>query len=201
MINLKRVAKEIKNIGLYDLILQDVQKIAGKSSVSEDEIIEIIQKHPEILQAYKELNVEYNIGNIHLRDIDLEKVPKECYEDAKAVNENLAKLREIEKYTLPFENSPTLVYIFSIEFFLIFSVQYLIVLLNLKEYQLYIYALFLSSILFAWWYAKRVKERYKTNSALFEKLYNQTLAMIEKLEAKGCISKDSLWIMECDEHV
>ncbi len=61
MIDLKRVALEIKSIGLYDLVLQDVQKIAGKSRVDED----------EILEDYKQINVEYNLSNIHLRDREI----------------------------------------------------------------------------------------------------------------------------------
>lgn len=50
MTNLKRVALEIKTVGLYDLILQDVQKIAGKSKLSEKEIEHILIEHPEILE-------------------------------------------------------------------------------------------------------------------------------------------------------
>ena len=46
LIHLKRVANEIKNIGLYDLVLQDVQKIAGATKVSEDQILEIMAKEP-----------------------------------------------------------------------------------------------------------------------------------------------------------
>ena len=42
MTHLPRVALEIKTVGLYDLILQDVQKIAGKSKVDKDEILENI---------------------------------------------------------------------------------------------------------------------------------------------------------------
>jgi len=181
--------------------LQDVQKIAGKNRVDEDEIIEIIKTNPEILKDYKQLNVEYNIGNIHIRDIDINSLPDKCKELAKEVNSNLAHLREIEKYTLPFEQSPTLVYIFSIEFFLIFSVQYLIVLLNLKKWQLLIYGIFLSSIIYAWFYAKKVKKRYDINSKIFEKEYQETLDKIAKLEELGCIKKDDLWIMDSDEHI
>ena len=70
MIHLKRVALEIKTVGLYDLILQDVLKIADKKRVSEDEILEIIKENPAILDEYKQINVEYNLSNIHLRDID-----------------------------------------------------------------------------------------------------------------------------------
>jgi hypothetical protein len=195
------VAKEIKYVGLYDLILQDTQKIAGKNRLSEDEIIEIMKQNPQILEDYKQVNVEYNVGNIHLKDINIDDIDDKCKTKAQEVNDNLKHLREIEKYTLEFEQSPTLVFLFSIEFFLIFSVQYLIVLLNLKEWQLLIYAVFLSSIFVAWWYAKKVKKIYIKNNGIFEEKYKDTLNIIAELEQDGCLKKDDLWIMENDEHV
>ena len=201
MIHLKRVALEIKTVGLYDLILQDVLKIADKKRVDEDEILEIIKSHPQVLEDYKQINVEYNLSNIHLKDIDLSVVCDECQDDAKQINKNLQKLREIEKYTLDFEQSSTLVIIFSLEFFLLFSVQYFIVLLDLKEWQWYIYAVFASSILFAYLYAQKEKKIYAKNDALYEELYEITLELIEKLEDKKCLNKSDLIIQECEEHV
>jgi hypothetical protein len=201
LIHLPRVALEIKTVGLYDLILQDVQKIAGKSRVSEDEILEILQTHPEVLEEYKQVNVEYNLSNIHLKDIDLEKVDATCKDDAKKINENLQHLREIEKYTLDFEQSSTLVIIFSIEFFVLFSVQYFIVLLDLKEWQWWIYGMFALSIVVAWWYANKERNVYAINNEIFEKKYEQTLKMIAELEEKGCLKKSDLIIQECEEHV
>ncbi len=201
MIHLKRVALEIKTVGLYDLILQDVQKIAQKNSVSEDEIIEIIKTNPQILEDYKQLNVEYNLSNIHLRDIDIESLEESCKQKAKEVNKNLAHLREIEKYTLDFEQSSTLVIIFSIEFFVLFSVQYFIVLLDLKEWQWWIYSVFALSIVVAWWYAKKEQKLYAKNSAVFEEMYEKTLKLLEELEEQGCIKKEDLIIQECEEHV
>ena len=201
LIHLERVALEIKNVGLYDLILQDVQQIAGKKRLSEDEIIEIIQTHPEILEAYKQLNVEYNISNIHIRDIDLETLDEACKEEAKAVNANLARLREIEKYTLDFEQSATLVIIFSVEFFVLFSVQYFIVLLDLKTWQWWIYGFFALSIVAAYIYAKKEQKKYAHFSAEYETLYEKTLKMIDRLEENGCIKRADLIIEECEEHV
>jgi len=201
LIHLKRVALEIKTVGLYDLILQDVLKIADKKRVDEDEILEIIKSHPQVLEDYKQINVEYNLSNIHLKDIDLSVVCDECQDDAKQINKNLQKLREIEKYTLDFEQSSTLVIIFSLEFFLLFSVQYFIVLLDLKEWQWYIYAVFASSILFAYLYAQKEKKIYAKNDALYEELYEITLELIEKLEDKKCLNKSDLIIQECEEHV
>ena len=201
MIHLNRVALEIKTIGLYDLVLQDVQKIADKSKVSENEILEIMQHNPQILEDYKQINVEYNLSNIHLRDIKLNDIDEACKNEAKFINENLTHLREIEKYTLDFEQSSTLVIIFSVEFFVLFSVQYFIVLLDLKEWQLWIYSVFASSIVFAWWYAKKQQKKYAENSKIFEEKYEKTLEMIVQLEEKGCIQKADLIIEECEEHV
>jgi len=201
LIHLDRVALEIKTVGLYDLILQDILKIANKKRVNEDEILEIIDKNPELLEDYKQLNVEYNLSNIHIRNIDVKSLGDEYHERAKKVNENLDKLREIEKYTLDFEQSSTLVIIFSVEFFVLFSVQYFIVLLDLKEWQIPIYAFFATSILFAWLYAKKQRKLYEKNTLIFEKMYTQTLKMIDTLETKGVLKKEKLIIQECEEHV
>jgi len=201
LIHLPRVALEIKTVGLYDLVLQDVQKIAGKTRVNEDEILEILKTHPQILEDYKQINVEYNLSNIHLKDIELQKIDTQCQEEAKKINENLNHLREIEKYTLDFEQSATLVIIFSIEFFVLFSVQYFIVLLDLKEWQWWIYGVFALSIAVAWWYAKKQQKLYAINNEIYEKKYEETLKMIADLEEKGCIKKSDLIIAECEEHV
>jgi len=201
LIHLKRVTNEIKTIGLYDLVLQDVQKIAGKTRLTEDEILEIMQKNPQILEDYKQINVEYNLSNIHLRDIDISKLKESCKENSKKINQNLTKLKELEPYTLDFEQSSTLVIIFSIEFFVLFSVQYFIVLLDLKEWQLLIYSLFASSIAIAYWYAKKEQKKFTLNSKIFEEKYKETQNMIIQLEKEGCIKKSDLIINSCDEHV
>jgi len=201
LIHLDRVALEIKTVGLYDLILQDVLKIADKKRVNEDEIIEIINENPNILDDYKQLNVEYNLSNIHLRDIEETKVQEQYKSDVKKINENLNKLREIEKYTLDFEQSSTLVIIFSLEFFVLFSVQYFIVLLDLKDWQWWIYGVFASSVLFAWAYAQKEKKLYAKNSLIYEELYIETLLELERLEGLGVIKKSELIIEECEEHV
>ena len=201
MTHLPRVALEIKNIGLYDLVLQDVQKIAGKTRVNEDEILEIINTHPEILEDYKQINVEYNLSNIHIRNIDTKTLNDKCKAKAEQVNKNLEQLREIEKYTLDFEQSSTLVIIFSIEFFVLFSVQYFIVLLDLKEWQWWIYSFFAMSIVAAWIYAKKEQKKYAKNSEIYYKKYDETLKLISELEEQGCIKIDDLIIKDCEEHV
>ena len=201
LINLSRVAREIKTVGLYDLVLQDVQRVAGKNRVSEEEILHILDENPQLLEDYMQTNVEYNLSNIHLRDINVSDLKDDCKQKAQEVNANLAKLKELEKYTLDFEQSATLVIIFSIEFFVLFSVQYFIVLLNLKEWQGWIYSLFASTVALAYWYGKKQSRLYAKNKKIYDALYIQTLGLIEELEDAECIKKSELMIEECEEHV
>jgi len=201
LIYLERVAEEIRTIGLYDLVFQDVQKVAKKRKITKDEILEIIDKNPQILEDYKQINIEYNISNIHIKDINIDNLKDECRDSAKNINKKLNYLREIEKYTLDFEQSSTLVIIFSIEFFVLFSVQYFIVLLDLKEWQMLIYSIFASSVIIAWWYARKERKKYEKNSAIYKKEYEKTLKLIDELESSKCIKKSDLIIEECEEHV
>jgi len=201
MTNLQRVAKEIKDVGLYDLILQDVQKIAGKRKLTTQEILEIMDKNPQILEEYKQVNIEYNLSNIHIDKIENSKINEEHHKDIEKINKNLKEIKEIEKYTLDFEHSSTLVIIFSIEFFVLFSVQYFIVLLNLKEYQLWIYGLFASSILFAWAYANKQRKLYALNSKKFDLLYKETKTLLDDLEKKNIIKRDEIYEESSQQHV
>ncbi len=201
MIYLQRVATEIKDIGLYDLVLQDVQRLLGKNKPTVEEILNIMDEYPQILEDYKQINVEYNIGNIHLKNIDISNIDEKYKDDVKKINNNLDTLREIEKYTLDFEQSSTLVIIFSIEFFVLFSVQYFIVLLDLKEWQTLIYSLFATSIAIAYWYGKKEQKKYQINNAKFEKIYDETLQLLDKLEEEGVVKKEDLIITECEDHI
>ncbi len=201
MLSIKRAAKEIKDVGFYNNILDDIERFLGKKKPTLEEIEEVLKSNKEILNSYKQLNVEYNLSNIHLRNIDIKNLNSECKELAIKINKNLDRLREIEKYTLDFEQSSTLVIIFSVEFFVLFSVQYFIVLLNLKEWQWWIYSFFALSIIIAWLYAKREKAKFEKYNSEFEVLYDKTLDLIESAEAKGCIKKDDLIIESSDEHV
>ena len=201
LINLDRVALEIKTVGLYDLVLQDVQRDAGKNRVSEDEIKEIMSKNPQILEDYMQTNVEYNLSNIHLKNIPLDDLKDENKQKAQKINENFKELKALEKYTLDFEQSATLVIIFSIEFFVLFSVQYFIILLDLKEWQWWIYGLFASTVVYAWLYARKESRLFDKNNAIFQQMHKDTLVLLNDLENDGVIDKKDLMIGESDEHI
>ncbi|SFV71709.1 hypothetical protein MNB_SV-13-1102 [hydrothermal vent metagenome] len=201
MLNKARMINEILHVGLYDLVLQDVQKITDKEKPTKEELEKALEDEPQILRDYMQTNVEYNLSNIHLKNIDIDSFDVSAKEKALKINNNLDTMRKIEKYTLDFEHSSTLVLIFSLEFFILFSVQYFIVLLSLKEWQWWIYAFFSLSIVVAWWYAKKQKKKYEVNSAKYNELYEETLKLIDELEKEGHIEKNKLYIDESDEHI
>ncbi|MBA1421378.1 MAG: hypothetical protein FAF03_11225 [Epsilonproteobacteria bacterium] len=126
MLNKERMINEILHIGLYDLVLQDVQKIVGKEKPTQEELEKVLEIEPQILRDYMQTNVEYNLSNIHVKNIDTNLLDVSAKEKAEKINKKLDFMRDIEKYTLDFEHSSTLVLIFSVEFFVLFSVQYFI---------------------------------------------------------------------------
>lgn len=103
---------EILHVGLYDLVLQDVQKLVGKEKPSKEELEEVLDKEPNILRDYMQTNVEYNLSNIHLKNIESADLEPSIKEKAERINSNLDTMRALEKYTLDFEHSSTLVLIF-----------------------------------------------------------------------------------------
>jgi ribosomal protein S16 len=175
MVDYKRAAEEINTIGLYDPVLQEALKIADKRALDREEIVYLLENNKELLESYKNLNLEYNISNIHIEDFEIDtKSPEKLHK----INQNLQFLRENEKYTINFEQSTTLITVMSIEFFVLFSVQYFIVLLDMKEWQLEIYALFAMSIVVAWFYTKKQKELYRLKKAEYEKKYIETQKLL-----------------------
>ncbi len=201
MILLRRVASEIKHVGLYLRILQEIEDRIGRKNPSEEEILEELRRSPDLVAEYRETNLECNISNIHLKPIEIDALPGECRDLGRRVNEALRELGRLEKYTLDFEKSPVLVMLFTVEFFVIFSVQYFIVLLGWKEWQLEIYGAFALSILWAWWYATRQRRVYAENRRRFDELYASTLERIADLEARGCLDRETMYVERSAEHI
>lgn len=175
MLNIKKAAEEINTIGLYDGVLQEALKRADKKALSVEELEYMLKNDKELLDLYKNLNLEYNISNIHIEDFE---ITEESPEKLRKINQNLQFLRENEKYTIDFEQSTTLITVMSIEFFVLFSVQYFIVLLDMKESQIEIYALFALSIVIAWLYSKKQKKLYALKKTEFNTVYEETLLLI-----------------------
>jgi hypothetical protein len=195
MTNLKRAALEIRTIGFYDSLLQDVLKKSDKTELTEKDIERFMVDHPYLLEDYRRLNVENNISNIHLKDIDDSKYLSHENEIRK-INKNLQFLRDNEKYTLDFEQSSTIIGVMSVEFFVLFSVQYFIVLLDMKEWQWQIYSLFALSIVGAIVYSKKQSKLYLVRKNEFENVYEETLLLIEKLESQNILNRKDLLIYD-----
>jgi hypothetical protein len=180
MFHIHRAVEEIQTSGLFARIHDEICLHTNTSVPSSDQIQNALEEHPELLEEYKQINVENNLTNLHQQKVQASSPITEDL--ASVINSNLDRLKDLEKYTLDFEQSPVLIFIFSIEFFLLFSVQYMIVLLDLKSWQIPIYATFASSIFAAWIYAKHQRKLYQRKNLEFEELYAATLSLLERFD-------------------
>ncbi len=192
MLDLKKVARQIKEEGLYTFIYNEMKEITGKGELSLEEVLHLLSKNPKFLQDYKTLNTQSEISNIQLayQEIHKDDTP-ECKKIKQMINKNREELIRLE----PYENKPDsmlyAVWIGSAVVFLIFVIHNLVVLYTFW-YEKYPVAVYLSygvvCVLGYLYYRKRIKNHY-INHYEFKKIESETKELIQKGKEKGCLKK------------
>lgn len=170
LLDYHRVAQEIMGVGLYDPILQEIREHHPWIE-SAEELKTLLEEESEWIEQYEILNVTYNISNIHTDHLP-------PLSDELAAQVGLLSLEE--PYTIPFEHSNVVISVMSIEFFVLFSVQYFIVLLDMKAWQWEIYGMFLISVVIAWRYIIYQREYFGAQKGSFEQRYAHIVALLDK---------------------
>ncbi|WP_029523097.1 hypothetical protein [Persephonella sp. KM09-Lau-8] len=192
MLDLKKVAKQIKEDGLYTFIYNEMKEITGKGELSEEEVLHLLNKEPKFLQDYKTLNTQSEISNIQIAYQEIyDDDPPECREIKQLINKNREELIRLE----PFENKPDnmlyAVWIGSAVIFLIFVIHNLVVLYTFwyEKYPLAVYLSYVAvSILGYLYYKKRIKT-HLVNHLKFKEIEKETGILIEKGKKSGCLKK------------
>lgn len=192
MLDLKKVAKQIKRDGLYTFIYNEMKEITGKGELSEEEVLHLLNKNPKFLQDYKTLNTQSEISNIQIAYQEiLEEDTPECKKIKQMINKNREELIRLE----PYENKPDsmlyAVWVGSAVIFLIFVIHNLVVLYTFW-YEKYPLAVYLSYVVVSisgyLYYRKRIKDHHK-NHAMFKRIEAETKSLIEKGKKDGCLKK------------
>ena len=192
MLDLKKVAKQIKEDGLYTFIYNEMKEITGKGELSEEEVLHLLNKEPKFLQDYKTLNTQSEISNIQIAYQEIyDDDPPECKKLKQKINEYREELIRLE----PFENKPDnmlyAVWIGSAVIFLIFVIHNLVVLYTFwyEKYPLAVYLSYVAvSILGYLYYKKRIKI-HLVNHLKFKEIEKETGILIEKGKKSGCLKK------------
>ncbi len=196
MVNLNKAAYLIKNDGLFTFIYNEMKELTQQQELSEEEILELLQKEPKFLEDYKELNTQSEISNIQLKKQPIHhNETQKCQEIKKRLNENIDKLIALEAFEKPADSMVYVVWIGSLTIFLIFVVHNLIALYTFW-YEHYRYAVFGSYfllILGGFFYYKKMIKKHSIRHQQFETIKNDTLYLIQEGIEQGCLDPDSIY--------
>ncbi len=192
MLDLKKVARQIKEEGLYTFIYNEMKEITGKGELSEEEVLYLLNKNPKFLQDYKTLNTQSEISNIQIayQEIQEDDTP-ECKKIKQMINRNREELIRLE----PYENKPDsmlyAVWIGSAVIFLIFVIHNLVVLYTYwyEKYPFVVYFSYLAVCVLGYlYYRKRIKDHYK-NHVKFKNIEEETKNLVKMGKDNGCLKK------------
>ncbi len=196
MVNLKKAAELIQTDGLFTFIYNEMKELAQKEYLSTQEILALLQKHPQFLEDYKELNTQSEISNIQLRKHEIsENECEECKKIKSAINENIDKLVALEAFEKPADSMIYVVWIGSLTAFLIFIVHNLVALYTFwyEHYKLWVFGVYGLLIAGGYLYYKRMLKKHARKHEIFEKVRKETKTAIKEGLQRGCFSEDEIY--------
>ncbi|SNZ09442.1 hypothetical protein SAMN06265182_1527 [Persephonella hydrogeniphila] len=196
MLNLEKVARQIKEEGLYTFIYNEMKEIAGKGELSEKEVLHLLKEEPKFLQDYKTLNTQSEISNIQIAQQEIfDTDSAECKELKETINRNRKELIKLEPYESKPDSMLYAVWIGSATIFLIFVIHNLIVLYTFwyENYPLLVYTSYMVVCVLGYvYYRKRIKDHIR-KYLLFKQIEKETKELIKKGIEEGYLSRSKIY--------
>ncbi len=196
MLSLKKAAKLIKHEGLFTFIYNEMKEIAQKSELAEEEILELLRKHPQFLDDYKELNTQSEISNVQIKEQSISHdESSKCKELKSLINQNIPKLQALEAFEKPADTMIYVVWIGSLVAFLIFVIHNLVALYTwwYEDYKTAVFASYALLIAAGFWYYKRSIKKHTVKHEEYKNLYTSTKTAIQEGIATGCFMEEEIY--------
>ncbi len=183
MINIKKVAHQIKFDGMYNTVYSEVQEKLDNLDPSVDEIEQLITDDEYYIWEYKELNRYGELSSVHAKKLDIKDDESiEAKEFKTKLNDNVQQLKNLENFEVDSKNSAYSIWIGSIGVMVIFMVHNYFALFsdlyNTHENWIYFgYAIILG---FTYWGYKRTKANHENQHILYKDLHKETRNMIKE---------------------
>jgi len=115
MVNILKVAREIKEDGKYDALLDIVKTKLKNQDLSFDDIHELVLKDESIVAEYKDLNRWGEISSVHVNELKInDDDSNDAKKTKKGINDSLSFLTHGEEYQIKQKNLIYLVWTFFI---------------------------------------------------------------------------------------
>ena len=188
MINIKKVAHQLKHDGMYNTVLIEVQEKLNNEEPSVEEIEELITNDDYYINEYKELNRYGELSSVHAQKLTIEEGDNEEVKTFKTtLNENVQQLKNLENFEVDSTNSAYSIWIGSAGVMVIFMAHNIVALFSelYHTHTAWVYGSFALILGFTYWAYRRMKQNHEEQHERYKIIHKETRAMIkEGLEKK-----------------
>jgi len=196
MINIKKVAYQIKFDGMYNTILNEIEEKLNKTNLTQEEIENILKENEYFISEYKELNRYGELSSVHAKKLEIKESDNQEVKDFKnKLNQNVQILKNLENFEVNSKNSAYSIWIGSVGVMIIFMAHNIIALFS--EYYTTHSGLVYSSygliLAFTYWSYYKAKNNHEKQFIKYKKIHKKTKEMIKDGFEKKYFSYDEFY--------
>jgi len=182
MVNIKKVANQIKFDGMYNTVYIEVQEELKNENPSVEEIEELITAREYYIWEYKELNRYGELTSVHAKKLPINDNEEEIKKSFKQkLNDYVQQLRNLEMFEVDSKNSAYSIWIGSVGVMVIFMAHNLIALFSeyYTTHSALVYIGYAGILGFTYWTYKKAKQNHENQHARYKVLLDDTRKMVK----------------------
>jgi len=198
MINIKKVAHQIKFDGMYNTVYTEVQESLSKEEPSLKEIEELLNRDEYFVSEYKELNRYGELSSVHAKKLEIKDSDASDIKKLKTeLNKDVQELRNLENFEVDSKNSAYSIWVGSVGVMVIFMVHNIIALFSelYTTHGAFIYAFYAVILLLSYWGYTKVKSNHERQHEKYKLLHSKTRKLIQKGLENNCFTYEDMY--EC----
>ena len=196
MINIKKVAHQLKFDGMYNTVYIEVQEELKSEDPSVEMIEELITNNEYYVNEYKELNRYGELSSVHAKELSIDENESDEIKTFKAaLNNNVQQLRNLENFEVDSKNSAYSIWIGSAGVMIIFMAHNIVALFS-ELYHTHgglVYGSFAIILGLTYWAYRKVKLNHEEQHKRYKLLHKETRAMIKEGLEKGYFSHEEFF--------
>ncbi len=196
MINIKKVAHQLKFDGMYNTVYIEVQEELKSEDPSVEMIEELITNNEYYVNEYKELNRYGELSSVHAKELIIDENESDEIKTFKAaLNDNVQQLRNLENFEVDSKNSAYSIWIGSAGVMIIFMAHNIVALFS-ELYHTHgglVYGSFAIILGLTYWAYRKVKLNHEEQHKRYKLLHKETRAMIKEGLEKGYFSHEEFF--------
>lgn len=183
MINIKKVAYQIKFDGMYNTVLNEIEEEFNNENLTVDEIENILNEKEYYIGEYKELNRYGELSSVHAKNLDMKDTDDTDTKSFKTkLNEKVQILRNIENFEVDSKNSAYSIWIGSVGVMVIFMAHNIIALFSeiYTTHGTFVYVGYGAILALTYWAYRKVKDNHENQHVKYKILHKETRILIKK---------------------